>query len=89
MKGEKTFEPHMHGPQLELHANVPAAEKELAKMKPPVLLLPRSQLFTAFQGSYTANLQAVLARWAEGDFHAGDDKVKAAETPSTKDNRVY
>ena len=47
----------------------------------PVMLRPQSRLLTAFQRSLTAAHQAVLARWAAGDFQAGDEKLTAAESP--------
>ena len=48
----------------------------------PVHLLPHSRLFTAFQRSLSAAQQAVLTRWAAGDFRAGDEQLRAPETPA-------
>ena len=45
-------------------------------------LQPHSDLFAAYQRSLTADQQAVLARWAAGDFQAGDGLITAAESPS-------
>ena len=45
----------------------------------PVPLLPHSDLFAVYQRSLTDKQQAVLARWATGDFHAGDGQVSAAD----------
>ena len=47
----------------------------------PVLLRPRSDLFTAYQRSLSDKHQAVLARWAAGDFRAGDGRLSAVESP--------
>ena len=44
-----------------------------------VSLRPHPSLIAAYQQSLSAEQQAVLARWARGDFHAGDDKQTAAE----------
>ena len=44
-----------------------------------VLLRPHSDLFAAFQRSFSDEQQTVLARWAAGDFRAGDEQVSAAE----------
>ena len=46
-----------------------------------VRLGPRSDLFTAYQRSFSDEHQAVLARWAAGDFRAGDGRLSAAESP--------
>ena len=53
---------------------------ERGKMGLPVRLRPRSDPFAAYQRSLTADRQAVLARWARGDFHAGDGQVSAVES---------
>ena len=47
----------------------------------PVRLRPHSDLLPTYQRSLSAEQQAVLARWASGDFHANDGQVKAAEGP--------
>ena len=44
-----------------------------------VLLRPAAGLFAAYQRSLSDHIQAVLARWAEGDFRAGDERLSAAE----------
>ena len=43
-------------------------------------LRPFSFPFAAYQRSLSAERQAVLARWARGDFQAGDEQHSAAET---------
>ena len=47
----------------------------------PIPLQPHSDLFAAYQRSLTADQQAVLARWAAGDFQAGDGLITAADSP--------
>ena len=44
-----------------------------------VQLRARSSLFAAYQRSLRAEQQAVLARWARGDFQAGDEQLSGAE----------
>ena len=51
----------------------------------PVLLRPRSDLFAAYQRSLSAEHQTVLARWARGDFQAGDEQLSAADIPIDDD----
>jgi len=48
----------------------------------PALLRPRPQprLFTAYQHSLSTEQRVVLARWAAGDFHVGDEQLSAAES---------
>ena len=45
-----------------------------------VVLRPHSGLFAAYQQTLSEELQTVLARWAAGDFRAGDEQFNAAET---------
>ena len=49
----------------------------------PVLLRTLG-LFTAYQRSLTADLQAALARWVTGDFRDGDEQLSAAESASVQ-----
>ena len=51
---------------------------------PRLLLRPNAGLFPAFQRSLSADLQAVLARWAAGNFSADDGRVNAAESPMVR-----
>ena len=48
---------------------------------PPLRLRTIPGLFAAYQRSLSAGHQAVLDRWAAGDFRAGDGRLTAAETP--------
>ena len=50
-----------------------------------VRLLPHSTLFTAYQRSLSAEQQAVLARWARGDFHVDDGRLSGAESAMERD----
>ena len=52
-----------------------------AKGHESVLLWPRSDFFTAFRASLSADHQAALQRWAHGSFHADDGQLTAVETP--------
>ena len=48
---------------------------------PSFLLRPDADLFAAYQRSLSADHQAVLARWAAGDFLADDGLIRALERP--------
>ena len=51
----------------------------------PVLLRSHSDLLAAYQRSLSAEQQTVLARWARGDFQAGDERLMAAECAMARD----
>ena len=68
------------GNVLELHDSVADGER-----KAPVLLRPHSPLFSAYRRSLSAEQQAVLARWARGDFRADDGRLAAPESELEKD----
>jgi len=51
-----------------------------AQQQQPLSLRPRSRLFAEYQRSVSDVQQAVLARWAAGDFQAGDEQLSAAES---------
>ncbi len=46
----------------------------------PVFLRPLPYLFPAYNSSLSDEQQATLARWAAGNFQAGDEALDAAET---------
>ena len=50
----------------------------------PTSVTPASHPFTAYQRSLTADQQALLVRWATGDYRvrAGDEQLDAADSPS-------
>ena len=53
---------------------------ELAEGERAVALRPHRDFFTAYQRSLSADQQAVLARWAAGDFRPGDGLIRAVES---------
>ena len=64
----------MRCPTLWLTESRPAAP-------PSIGLRPHSNLFTASQHLLSADLQAVLVRWAKGDFRAGDELLTSSDSP--------
>ena len=59
--------------------------KPLTQPDASLQLRPRSSPFAVFQLSLSAEQQAALARWARGDFQAGDEQLSAAESPLVRD----
>jgi len=58
------------------------------KGRPSIRLRPHSDLFTAYQHSLNDNRQLLLRRWANGDFRAGDGKLRACEGTVKPNERV-
>ena len=71
---------HFRKPTLDLTDRVNEQETDLQ-----LSLRPPSNLFAACQLSLSDGHRAVVARWAAGDFRAGDEQLTAAESDPTSE----